>query len=184
MKYGNIEVPDFDPVAAVREEWLAKIGDTLIAPAPPSLTCNERTLQTLCEGMLTFCGWRYFHDPDAPEHLDRRGATVYKDNRKAGFPDLIATRPPRLVYFELKTMRGTTTPEQDWWRDDLLTSGADYMLVRPSDWLRFLWTIAPPGVTTIQCGPHDYTRGEDDIKVPEGDQRGLQKRRQRNDGGQ
>jgi hypothetical protein len=60
----------------------------------------------------------------------------------AGFPDLIlshATEPWRpLIVAELKTMRGTVTPEQRRWLDSIADgSSEDYVIVRvwrPVDW--------------------------------------------------
>lgn len=37
----------------------------------------------------------------------------------AGFPDLVLVRPPRLIFAELKSSEGKTTPKQDEWLADL-----------------------------------------------------------------
>lgn len=37
----------------------------------------------------------------------------------AGFPDLVLLRPPRLIFVELKSDIGKTTPKQDEWLADL-----------------------------------------------------------------
>ncbi len=37
----------------------------------------------------------------------------------AGFPDLVLTRPPELIFAELKAEKGRTTPAQEAWLEDL-----------------------------------------------------------------
>ena len=65
------------------------------------------------------------------------GWTVYRTwtsiHSPAGFPDLTMVRPPRLVFVELKTMKGKTPPPQDLWLDRLRESGVEVYLWRPDE---------------------------------------------------
>lgn len=51
-----------------------------------------------------------------------------------GFPDVTLIRPPRLVFAELKTAKGKTTPDQDRWLGMLRDCpGVETYLWRPAD---------------------------------------------------
>lgn len=66
-------------------------------------------------------GWTAYHT-----HNSRRSAK--------GFPDLVLVKPGRrVVYAELKTDTGETTPEQDVWLALLRRTDARVFLWRPSD---------------------------------------------------
>jgi hypothetical protein len=55
-------------------------------------------------------------------------------NSPRGFPDLCLVRPPRLVFAELKSASGKTTPEQDLWLGELSqVPGVEVHLWRPLD---------------------------------------------------
>ena len=64
------------------------------------------------------------------------------DSRRSvpGFPDLVAIRAPRpgsparLIAAELKSSRGTTTPEQDAWLQAFREVGAEVFIWRPAQW--------------------------------------------------
>ena len=66
------------------------------------------------------------------------GWLVYRtfDSRRspAGFPDLVLVRGGRLMFWELKTMRGRLSSAQLDWLAALADAGADAMLVSPRDW--------------------------------------------------
>ena len=67
-------------------------------------------------------GWMVYHPYDS-----RRS--------EPGFPDLVMTKPKRLVIAEIKTEKGKTTPAQDQWLSTLRTArGVKVKLWRPSDW--------------------------------------------------
>mgnify|MGYP001583008975 CR=1 FL=1 len=55
----------------------------------------------------------------------------------AGFPDIVMVRPPRLIFVELKTMKGKVSEAQWAWLHDLavlpVESGTESYLLRPSD---------------------------------------------------
>lgn len=69
---------------------------------------GEAAFQTQVEQLAAFYGWRTYHTHDS-----RRSTP--------GFPDLVMVRGPELVFAELKTNTGRTTPEQDAWIADLET---------------------------------------------------------------
>ncbi|HET8627024.1 MAG TPA: hypothetical protein VFL91_06375 [Thermomicrobiales bacterium] len=107
----------------------------LHAPAPPADAEAEAAFQALLIDLLRECGWWVHHETDS-----RRTA--------GGYPDLVAVRPPRVVFAELKTARGRVREEQGWWADDLARCpGVEYHCWRPADWPAILATIAPPGQT-------------------------------------
>lgn len=66
-------------------------------------------------------GWAYYHT---------------RDSRRSphGFPDLVLSRPPRLVFAELKRERGQPTAEQYDWLERLRTSGQEAYCWWPSQW--------------------------------------------------
>jgi len=51
----------------------------------------------------------------------------------AGFPDLVLVGG-RVLYRELKSMRGRTSDAQSAWLASLRAAGADACVWRPSDW--------------------------------------------------
>jgi len=53
----------------------------------------------------------------------------------AGFPDVVAIRPPRCLFLELKTETGVVSPPQRAWLDALARCpGVEVYTIRPSDW--------------------------------------------------
>jgi len=62
-----------------------------------------------------------------------------------GFPDLVLVRPPRLIFVELKSAKGTVSPDQKWWLDRLDgCPGAEVYQWRPADWPNNVTRILPP----------------------------------------
>lgn len=79
---------------------------------------SEHDFSTQVESLLSMFHWRWCHfRPARTEHSWRTAMTGDK-----GFPDYIATRPPRLLIFELKNEKGKLTPEQEAWLADLKES--------------------------------------------------------------
>jgi hypothetical protein len=66
-------------------------------------------------------GWRVYHTHDSRKSEE-------------GFPDLVLTRRTRLVFAELKSPTGKTTPAQDAWMDALRQTGQEVYLWRLADW--------------------------------------------------
>lgn len=69
-------------------------------------------------GLLRQFGWELvFHDEatNAPRQCPSCHAEIRLPRNARGFPDLIALRGDTLLVVELKSDRGTTTPEQRAW---------------------------------------------------------------------
>jgi hypothetical protein len=81
---------------------------------------TEAHLQYAVEQIATLNGWEHHHTPDS-----RRS--------RSGYPDLTLVRPPRLVFAELKSMRGRLSDRQKVWRDQLIEADQEWYLWRPSD---------------------------------------------------
>jgi hypothetical protein len=75
----------------------------LAAPA-----IREKDLREQIRSLTKIYGWRM-------------AFTQYSLRSPKGFPDLVLVRPPRLIFAELKSEIGKTTPEQDQWLEDLRT---------------------------------------------------------------
>lgn len=88
----------------------------------PMRAGSEQAFQVQVQNLATFYGWRYYHAPDNRPVRARSGRTYVQDVR-AGFPDLVLVRAPRLIFAELKIDTGRTSPEQDEWIRDLAAVG-------------------------------------------------------------
>jgi len=69
----------------------------------------------------------------------RMGLLVFhaRDSRRSagpGYPDLTIAGPGGVLWAELKSAGGTTSPEQDLWGWTLRQSGQQWRLWRPADW--------------------------------------------------
>lgn len=82
----------------------------------------EDTLQTRVEQIARELGWLRYHTYDS-----RRSA--------AGFPDLVMVRRGRIVWRELKSMKGRVSSDQRKWLDALEKANADVGIWRPIDLL-------------------------------------------------
>ncbi|QDH85641.1 VRR-NUC domain-containing protein [Brevibacterium phage 4C] len=75
------------------------------------------------------------------ELAKRMGLIVYHthDSRRSepGFPDIVLVHPKqrRVMWRELKSETGTTTPEQKVWISTLSLVGEDVDVWRPRDWV-------------------------------------------------
>ena len=94
---------------------------------------GEAAFQQQVEQLAAFYGWRTYHTHDS-----RRSTP--------GFPDLVMVRGPELVFAELKTNTGRTTPEQDAWLAELelVASG-----------LRALRSLVPDGAPLVPAATVD-----------------------------
>lgn len=88
---------------------------------PPELELTEKQFEAQVRELaklfrwLLYKTWRSQHSP-------------------AGYPDLTLVRPPRIVFAELKTAKGKTSPEQDKWLAILQSvPHIETYLWRPSD---------------------------------------------------
>lgn len=85
---------------------------------------TEREFQHTITDLADVGRWRWFHDHDA-----RRN--------RAGLPDIVAVRAPRLVFLELKSQKGRLRPEQEAWLDELARcTTVEALCLRPSDFER------------------------------------------------
>lgn len=76
-------------------------------------------------------GWLVYHGRPA-QQVDGGWRTPVQYDGK-GFPDLVLVRR-RVIFAELKTERGTVSPDQRKWGTALQVSeGIDYFVWRPSD---------------------------------------------------
>lgn len=83
---------------------------------------SEDTLQERIEQLAVELGWLRYHTYDS-----RRSA--------AGFPDLVMVRRGRIVWRELKSMKGRVSADQRTWLDALEKANADVGVWRPIDLL-------------------------------------------------
>ncbi len=83
---------------------------------------TEREFQEELLELLAYTGWSLrYHTFDS-----RRSGP--------GFPDIVAVRPPRVIFAELKTNEGRVRPEQAAWLQALWACpGAEAYLWRPRD---------------------------------------------------
>ncbi len=84
---------------------------------------RERDLQAIVGQALTDAGWTWYHTHDS-----RRS--------NPGMPDIVALRGSRLIWRELKDMKGRLTTEQKQWKLALETAGQNWALWRPDQWYR------------------------------------------------
>jgi hypothetical protein len=113
----------------------------LVPPAPPPLDITERQWDALVDDLARFLGWRSYHTHDS-----RRS--------EKGFPDRVYVRD-RVIFLELKTERGRVKLEQVAWGEALVRAGAEYYLIRPSDWALVLDVLQREGVRG--CPPNPLT---------------------------
>ena len=85
---------------------------------PPT---SERNWQETVTAAAAALGWSVYHTYDS-----RRSAP--------GFPDLVLVRE-RILFAELKTEAGRTTPAQTAWRNAILAAAGEHYVWRPGDWL-------------------------------------------------
>lgn len=69
----------------------------------------------------------------------RRGWIFYHPwksyHSAAGFPDCTLIRPPRVIFAELKSMKGKMRPDQEIYKENLMAcEGVEYYLWDPSHW--------------------------------------------------
>jgi hypothetical protein len=104
-------------LAVKEEQWVAAIGD-----------------------LLDHHGWRW-HDTWPTRRTPGRWTP---EHAAKGVPDLVAIRPPRVVWIELKTETNTVQPAQAAWIDELQHSGQEVYVVRlPGDY-HFLDEVLRP----------------------------------------
>ncbi len=94
---------------------------------------KEAEFQAAVMELAQVCGWLRAHFRPAQNLRGQWRTAVAGDGK--GFPDLVLVHPDRgVVFAELKSERGRTTPEQDRWLEVLAEAGARVHLWRPDDW--------------------------------------------------
>lgn len=110
---GDVDVADVvvvvEEVAVVRGEEYAQM-----MAAGMSEDVFQRQVEKLAESL----GWKVYHTHDS-----RRS--------HRGWPDLVLGRRGRVLFRELKTMKGRTTPDQKEWLELLNAAGHDAAVWRP-----------------------------------------------------
>jgi hypothetical protein len=96
---------------------------TAIAPA-----IREKDLREQIRSLVKIYGWRM-------------AFTQYSLRSPKGFPDLVLVRGDRLIFAELKSETGKTTPEQDAWLADLraVRLGAQQYVSQGRELEVYLW---------------------------------------------
>lgn len=93
--------------------------------------------------LAKICGWKHYH-------------TWTSIHSPRGMPDLILCRPPRLVFAELKTMKGKLSEYQVEWMDILAdTPHSEVFLWRPNSWDVIQAVLGSPDPYQ---GPERWTR--------------------------
>jgi hypothetical protein len=85
-----------------------------------SAQLSEREWQEQIVRLARSLGWTVYHTYDS-----RRSAS--------GFPDLVLLKPPRALFWELKTERGKLQPAQEHMLEMLTACGLSAAVVRPGD---------------------------------------------------
>ena len=82
---------------------------------------KEEELQEEVRKLSALLGFKYYH-------------TYSSRNSESGFPDVVLVKPPRVIFAELKSERGTVTPKQQEWLTALSAcGGVEVYLWRPQD---------------------------------------------------
>ena len=88
------------------------------APCVSGHRMTERQFQSQVRDYARLTGWLGYH-------------THRSDRSDKGFPDLVLVRDRRVLWLELKSEKGRTTPEQETWLAALRQAGQDAYVVRP-----------------------------------------------------
>lgn len=109
-------------MARRRPTQLAIAGLAQPKPAPAALPPQpEKQFMAQVIKAARLLGWAHYHTHDS-----RRSSE--------GFPDLVLTRRPRVIFAELKADRGTLTDAQRAWIDELRACGQEAYIWRPKHW--------------------------------------------------
>ena len=122
-------------------------------PTPRHPAMAEAELLEAVRRLAQMTGWLLFHCHDSRKSIG------------PGYPDctLVSTRRPRVIFAELKTDTGRTTPAQDAWLGSLARAGAEVALWRPRD--------LPDIAAVLQgrpCDPWPAAHRLDDEGAPRG----------------
>jgi hypothetical protein len=107
---------------------------------------TEKDWQQQVEEALRVFGWWFLHIPANVVVCPRCHTKIYRGIAK-GFPDILAIKPPRILWIELKGERGHVDPEQRRVKAMLEACGQIVLHARPRDRERLLHLIAHPEAT-------------------------------------
>jgi hypothetical protein len=93
---------------------------------------SEAEWQKQVEQALDVFGWWWMHVPPNVLVCSRCRTRLYRGIRK-GFPDLLAIKPPHILWIECKTEHGHVEPEQVRVKAMLEASGQVVVHARPRD---------------------------------------------------
>jgi hypothetical protein len=99
-----------------------------LSPAVAQMT--EAQLQDNVIATAHLFGWRVAHFRAA---MTKHGWRTPVSADGKGFVDLVLTRD-RVIFAELKSQRGRTSPEQQDWLAALSDAGAEVYVFRPAEW--------------------------------------------------
>lgn len=101
-----------------------------VAPEPPPTFADEGKFQAAVIAKAKECGWTVYHTYDSRRSED-------------GWLDLAICRPPRLLFWELKSEKGKLTPAQKKWLNLLRKcDGVEADAFWPKDWERIVKLLA------------------------------------------
>lgn len=104
---------------------------------------TEAQWQKQIEDALTVFGYWWMHVPSNVVVCPRCKHKIYRGIRK-GFPDILAIKPPDILWIELKRERGQLEPEQTEVGQMLQACGQTWIHARPRDREQLLDLIAHP----------------------------------------
>lgn len=105
------------------------------------LSETERGFQQAVIQLAKFHHWRVHHGDIG---RGRSGKWLTPQLGDKGFPDLVLSRPGRLIVAELKVGRNKLTPEQGEWLALMSTvPGVEACIWRPEKWAEIERTLAP-----------------------------------------
>lgn len=104
---------------------------------------KEKPWQKQVEGQLDLLGWWWIHIPSNVVVCPICHKKIYRGIKK-GFPDLLAIRPPYILWIECKTEHGHVDPEQTRVKQMLEACGQIVIHARPRDRERLLRLITHP----------------------------------------
>jgi hypothetical protein len=93
---------------------------------------KEAPWQKQVEEALEVYGWWFMHIPSNVVVCPHCHTKIYRGIAK-GFPDILAIKPPRILWIELKTERGQLLPEQTAVGQMLQACGQTWIHARPRD---------------------------------------------------
>lgn len=104
---------------------------------------SEQEWQKQVEEALRWYGWWWMHIPPNVVVCPGCHRKIYRGIAR-GFPDILAIKPPYILWIELKTERGALDPDQQRVHAMLQDCGQRVLRVRPRDRETVLNLIAHP----------------------------------------